>query len=183
VKYVGYTQLYDLDLSESLGQKVLDAITFFLPGRPPPCQWRTVTNFMKEKISSFPICSIDVDYPLEWLLETSRYEPLRKITINYRDPMELVASFLIDPRLMIVNKKEIKFEYSNIKDNNNNTCYGDFFTSEFAKDNKAHVHQIHPRNPGLILPIILYWEGVNAADIGNVNVDTIMISLAIYQIK
>jgi hypothetical protein len=90
VKHVGYSMLYDLGLSESEGQKVLDAIKFFLPTRPPPSQWRTVTNFMKEHISSYPICSIDVDYPLEWLLETSKYEPLRKVTIKYIDPMEYV---------------------------------------------------------------------------------------------
>jgi hypothetical protein len=138
---------------------------------------------MKQQIDSFPIYSIVVDYPVEWLLEKSKYEPLRKITIDYIDPMELVASFLIDPRLMIIHKSEIKFKYSNIKDNKNNTCFGDLFTSEFAKDNEEYINQTHPQNPGLLLPIILYWDGVNVADIGNVNVDTVMISLGNFSDK
>jgi len=183
VKHVGYIKLYDLNLSESGGQKLLDNMNFFLPTRPLPSQWRTVTNFMKEQIDSFPIYSIVVDYPVEWLLEKSKYEPLRKITIDYIDPMELVASFLIDPRLMIIHKSEIKFKYSNIKDNKNNTCFGDLFTSEFAKDNEEYINQTHPQNPGLLLPIILYWDGVNVADIGNVNVDTVMISLGNFSDK
>jgi len=88
VKHVGYIKLYDLNLSESEGQKVLANMNFFLPTRPIPSQLRTVTNFMKEQIDSFSTCSIDVEYPVEWLLETSKYEilVLRKIIINYRDP-------------------------------------------------------------------------------------------------
>jgi len=97
--------------------------------------------------------------------------------------MESVASFLIGPRLMIVNKSEIKFKYSNIKDNKNNTWIGDLFTSEFAKDNVAHINQVHPRNPWFLLPIILYWDEVDVADIGNVNVDSAMISLGNFSDK
>ena len=33
------------------------------------------------------------------------------------------------------------------------------------------------------MPIILYWDGVNVADIGNVNVDTVMISLGNFSDK
>jgi len=143
IKHIEYIKLYDLNLSESEGQKVLDILIFFQPARQLPSQYRTVPNFMKDQFDSFPVCSIDVNYPEEWLLETSNYEPIRKKTIKYRDPMELVASFLIDPRLMIVNKHEIKFQFSNIRDNKNNTCYGDLFTSEFAKDNEAHINQAH----------------------------------------
>jgi len=68
VKHVGYAILYDLGLSESVGQIFFDVIKFSFPTRPPPSQWKTVTNFMKANIRSYPICSIDVDYPLEWLL-------------------------------------------------------------------------------------------------------------------
>jgi len=45
--------------------------------------------------------------------------------------MELVASFFIVPRLIIVNESEINFKYSNMKDNINNTNFG-----EVATDNK-----------------------------------------------
>ena len=103
--------------------------------------------------------------------------------INYRDPIQLVAEFLIDPRLMIVNKKEIKLNYCDMKDSNNNNCYGDLFTSKFAKDNEEYIKQRHPRNLGLFLYLILYWDGVNVADIGNVNVDTVMVSLGNFSDK
>jgi len=52
---------------------------------------------MKEHIDAFPNCRIDEDYPVKWLLETSKYEPLRKIIINYKDLMELVSTVLIGP--------------------------------------------------------------------------------------
>jgi len=39
---------------------------------------------------------------------------------------------------------------------------------------KVHIYQTHPRNHGLILPIIFNWNGVNVADIKNVKVDTVM---------
>jgi len=47
----------------------------------------------------------------------------------------------------------------------------------------VHIHQILPRNPRLILPIILHWAGVSLADIGNVNVDIIMLTLGNFSNK
>ena len=47
MKNVGYIKLYDLNLSESEGQRVLEIMNFYKPSVQPPSQWRTVTNFMK----------------------------------------------------------------------------------------------------------------------------------------
>ena len=97
--------------------------------------------------------------------------------------MQLVAEFLIDRRLMIVNKNEIKFRYCNIRGTKNNAYHGDLITSEFAKDNEEYIKQLHPINPGLPLYLILYWDGVNVADIGNVNVNTVIMSLGNFSDK
>ena len=55
---------------------------------------------------------------------------------------------------MIANKKEIKFNYCDMKDSNNNNCYGDLFTSKFANDNEEYIKQRHLRNLGLFLYLI-----------------------------
>ena len=92
--------------------------------------------------------------------------------------MELIADQCVNPIIHFLWKDHVHIDYHKVTNSNNEDVYCDIMSSEWARKTLEDIRKIDPN--GLLVPIILYADGVSIGMNGNANVTPVMLTLGWY---
>jgi hypothetical protein len=104
--------------------------------------------------------------------------PPEEVEIRIRDPMELIADQCVNPIIHFLWKEHVHINYHIKRNSNNEDVYCDIMSSEWARKTLEDIQSFDPN--GLLLPIILYADGVSIGMNGKANVTPVMMTLGWY---
>ena len=97
-----------------------------------------------------------------WTDKASKPSP---VMLRYKDPIELISYQLVDPIIQFGWKDHIKFRYDERRNENGERVISDMMTTDCTKETEKWIREdLHP--DGVLLPMILYTDGV-AVGFGN----------------
>lgn len=150
-------------LSREGGNQLLHLLNFFAPNAPIPDDWRSILNVVRKKCRCLEGTTLKrtVPWPVSWNMD--RYEEcgntkLPEIELTARDPLELLASMLVDPILQYINKDELQYESREETLSDETPCTSGIMSSSFAKYSEREIRAKDPN--GILIPIIVYADGV-----------------------
>jgi len=104
--------------------------------------------------------------------------PPEVVEIRIRDPMELIADQWVNPIIHFLWKEHVHINYHIQRNSNNEDTYCDIMLSEWARKTLEDIKKIDLNV--LLLPIILYDDGVSIGMNGKANVTPPMMTLGWY---
>jgi hypothetical protein len=150
------------NLSRDNGNELLRLIKLFNPRETVPVCWETLLRKAKIETNIYSYCSTEVPWPPSWNMDSwnSGRAP-DKVVIRVRDPVEMLAYQCIDPILQFQWRNDIKYEYTEERIEGTQTrTYGDLMSSPWGKENQEHIRQKHTDPTGILMPVILYSDGI-----------------------
>ena len=178
-------RLYSFGVEENLSResmgKLLSIINDSKPSVKVPRCGRTLYRGADKSLLKFDsILEKDVPYPEEWEMRTwKRRElgaPPRPVHLRVRDPVQCIAKQLIDPELMLGYHDGHRHLRPYINRNQEGQrVYSDLMSSTWAEETGEMLgpHEI-------LLPLILYSDGVRLNKVGNNSCEPAQGSLGIF---
>ena len=150
-------------VSRSQRQEMIDLIRHvFLPNAKPD-HIRKSVNGVKYKIEkclrTYVMHPLQIKWPLGWKVDTMKGMELSPIMIYMRDPMEVIAELLVNPKVMFKYRDHVKFDYFR----NDANAYCDLMSSEWCRLTESYIRETKSVE-GKVLPIIFYLDGVQLND-------------------
>ena len=101
-----------------------------------------------------------------------------EVVIRIRDPLELIADQCVNPIIHFLWKKHVNINCYSIVNKNQENVHIDIMTSEWAHKTQASIKEINTN--GILLPILLYCDGVTIGMNGKATVTPVMCTLGWY---
>jgi hypothetical protein len=156
-----YTFGKDCNLSRTESQRFIDIISNYSPYNNK-C-WRTIERTVKDDMhvtDYYPIKKT-IPWPEHFLMSKWNHPNttrLEDIVIRIRDPCKLIADQCISPFIQFLWKDHINMDCYEKVDDQGNKVYCDIMSSEWAREALDEIRKKDPE--GMLLPLLLYWDGV-----------------------
>ena len=111
------------------------------------------------------------------------YKKVTTYKYFFRDPLEVAALLLLDPKIFVTYQNEIRLKHKSKVNRFNQKLYNDINSGDTFRDTEIILQNIRGDNLGHILPLIFYWDGVNVANIGTKSITTVLMTLGIFSNK
>ena len=146
-----------------------------------PNSWKSITRFINQQTSFYTCEKTTIPFPEHWEMNKwncNNAPPPEEVEIRIRDPMELIADQCVNPIIHFLWKEHVHINYHIKRNSNNEDVYCDIMSSEWARKTLEDIQIFDPN--GLLLPIILYADGVSIGMNGKANVTPVMMTLGWY---
>jgi len=132
--------------------------------------WRTIKENIESYSSMLEYRKHTVEWPKSWKMGTMRI-PMPSPVIRALDLVEYLAYKFVDPLFMFPHESELRFESSRVEkvdDHGVHTrVYGDIMTGNWAMETERSIRERTGNHKAILIPIILYWDGVNLTKTGS----------------
>ena len=166
-------QLQTGNISLKSGDVAIKRIMRYNPLYLPPESWRSTKLKVENLLSNFRLLSHEFLFPEEWGLPNT----IPLVTIEVRDILDIVACILADPKLQNSGEFKLNTYKATGKRGEKGAC-DHIMSSPWAIKSKVEIDRTDPE--GILIPIILYEDGITVDSAGVRNVDSIVLTLGNY---
>ena len=177
------------NMSRNNGDDLLELIKELMKSSYPkseipnhlPYSWKSVNRAINQQTPYYTCEKWTIPFPEHWEMNkwNCNNAPLpEEVEIRIRDPIELIADQCVNPIIHFLWKDHVHIDYHKVTNSNNEDVYCDIMSSEWARKTLEDIRKIDPN--GLLVPIILYADGVSIGMNGNANVTPVMLTLGWY---
>ncbi len=170
------------NISQNHGDKLLKLIKNIYPNvevpQHIPDSWKSVSRAINRQASYYTCEKMTIPFPEHWEMNKwncNNAPAPEKVEIRIRDPIELIADQCVNPIIHFLWKDYVQIHYHEKTNSKNEKVYCDIMSSEWARKNLEDIRKTDPN--GLLLPIILYADGVSIGMNGKANVAPAMMTL------
>jgi hypothetical protein len=150
-------------LSRENGNELLNLIKLFQPATRVPRDWRAVVRDVDRHVC--PLKDTTIRRTVPWpesfqmdLFDEPGHATLPPVELIARDLLELIATKLVCPTTIYINKTEVQFSYDPQQLQDGSPCVSSLMSSDYARYSEEAIKAIDPN--GILLPIITYADGV-----------------------
>ena len=158
-----YTLAKDCNMSRDNAEKLLRLISDsrHSDGQQPFLCWRTFERAVQRETDMYTTKEKVIPWPEYFRMNEWNHPNTscpENIVIRLRDPLELIADQCVSPFLHFLWKDHINMHCYEKFNEKGEKVYCDIMSSDWAKAAQAEIHLLDPN--GILLPIILYSDGV-----------------------
>ena len=168
-------QLETGKVSLKAGEKVIQRIKSYNPSSQLPQSWRSTKSRVESLLKNFRLLSHNFPFPPEWNIPTD----IPTVSVEVRDILDIVACILADPKLQNSDEFVLKpYKIPDPKKKKNTEGCDHIMSSSWALKSFQKIKEIDPN--GILIPIIIYEDGITVDSAGVRSVDSIVLTLGNY---
>ena len=167
-------QLQTGSASINSGNAAIQRILSYNPSSELPCSWRSTKKRVENFLENLKMLTHEVSFPSEWNIP----KEIPRVVFAVRDILDIVACILADPKLQHSGEFYLQtYKLSGKKNVEKGGC-DHLMSSPWALKTQRKINSIDPE--GILIPIILYEDGITVDSAGVRNVDSIVLTLGNY---
>jgi len=170
-------QLKTGNISVKAGELAIQRIFSYNPSSQPPKSWRSTKSRVESYLENFKLLTHTVPFPPEWNIP----KEIPTVSVEVRDILDIVACILADPKLQTFNEFLLQtYRIPRKKSGESGGC-DHIMSSSWATKSIEKIKKIDSN--GILIPIILYEDGITVDSAGVRNIDSIVLTLGNYSKK
>lgn len=180
-----FFQLVDsMNISDNECQKLLDFIHSCQPVKTINKNWKAIVRAEKSEHSFMKYKSQSFSFPVHWRMETFQGKVL-PLSVQYIDPLHQIAEKLIDPEIMFTYAEDVKLKAAKLYEEcqDPRRVIGHVMSANWAIETQDMLHTRLGNEDGVLIPIIVYEDGVSVGHFNQVTETPCLGTLGNYSSK
>ena len=144
--------------------------------------WRTFDRWILKETDSYESVKKNIRWPIHWQMNKWNHSNLcfpEEVEIRMRGILQLIADHCVSPHIQFLWKDEIQMQSYRKQNKDKENVFSDIMSSDWACEEQKEISKFD-RN-GLLLPIMLYYDGVAPDNLMKVSLSPVMGTLGFYK--
>ena len=178
-----YTFAKDCNISSVNGDRLLKLISHNkeVSKKEQYTSWRSFDRWIQKETDFYSSVKKVISWPENWKMNQWDHSNLRcpeEVEIRMRDIMQLIADQCVSPHLQFLWKDEIKIRSYKPSNDSGENVFCDLMSSEWVFEEQKLISQFD--KDGILLPVMLYYDGVCPDKNMNTSLSPVMGTLGWY---
>ena len=158
-----YTFAKDCNISSANGDRLLKLTNLTKEGckNDQYTSWKSFDRWIQKETNFYSSVKKVISWPNQWQMNKWDHSNLRcpeEVEIRMRDIMQLIADQCVSPHLQFLWKDDIKIRSYSQSNDKGEKVFCDLMSSDWVFEEQQLISQFD--KDGILLPIILYYDGV-----------------------
>lgn len=177
-----YTFAKDCNISRANGDRLLKLMNMEEEKSANYNSWKSFDRWIQVETAFYRCAKKTIPWPVHWQINKwkhSNLNCLEEVEIRMRDVLQLIADQCVSPFIQFLWNEDIQRVCYRKQNDKNEYVYSDVMSSDWASESQAEIC-LQDKN-GILLPIMLYYDGVAPDKNMNTSLSPVMGTLGWYK--